>query len=498
MAANSCCLLTNEQMYAADKAAVAAGVPGVTLMENAGAAIFRAIEERHAPCPVAVLAGPGNNGGDGFVVARYLKEAGWPVRLALLGARDSLKGDAAHHAGLWDGEAEALSPAILQGASLVVDALFGAGLSRPLEGAAAQTVEAANRSGEPLIAVDVPSGISGDDGALVGGLAARAELTVTFFRKKPGHLLLPGRERCGEVVLADIGIPDGVLAEIGPRLWENDPALWAERYPWKRPGDHKYAHGHALIAGGAEMTGAGRLASRAALRCGAGLVTVAAPQAARLSYQLASPSVIVAACDEAAEWDELLADRRRNAVLLGPGGGVGAALRGQVTAALGAGKAAVLDADALTSFAGDREALFGTLGGNCVLTPHEGEFARLFPELQGDKLAQARAAAEISGAVVLLKGADSVIAAPDGRAAINGNAPPELATAGSGDVLAGMILAFLAQGVPAFEAACMAAWLHGEAARLFGPGLISEDIAERLPAALTSLQRLLKSAKNPG
>ena len=498
MAGASCCLLTNDQMYAADKAAVEAGVPGVTLMENAGAAVARAIERRYAPCPVAILAGPGNNGGDGFVAARYLKEAGWPVRLALLGNRDSLKGDAAHHAGLWDGEAEPLAPAVLQGAGLIVDALFGAGLSRPLEGAAAETVEAAIASGLPLVAVDVPSGVSGDVGAVVGDLSALATLTVTFFRKKPGHLLLPGRDLCGEVVLADIGTPEHVLDEIAPRLWDNAPELWATHYPWKRAGDHKYDHGHALIAGGSEMTGAGRLASRAALRCGAGLVTVAAPEAARLSYQLASPSVIVAACEDAAQWEALLADRRRNAVLLGPGGGVGAELRAQTMAARSAGKAAVLDADALTSFAEDRDALFAALDETCVLTPHEGEFTRLFPDLAGGKLARARAAAAESGAVVLLKGADSVIAAPDGRAAINGTAPPELATAGTGDVLAGMILAYLAQGAPAFEAACMAAWLHGEAARHFGPGMISEDIAECLPAALKELQRLLKSMKNPG
>ena len=498
MAGDSCCLLTNAESYAADKAAAEAGVPGVTLMENAGAAVAAAIIQRFPPVLVSVLAGPGNNGGDGFVVARHLKRAGWPVRLALLGTRSSLGGDAAQHAELWDGDVEPLSPAVLHGAGLIVDALFGAGLSRPLEGAAAETLRAANASGLPLVAIDVPSGISGDDGSEVGELAAKATLTVTFFRKKPGHLLLPGRDSCGGVVVADIGIPEGVLAQVAPRLWENDPALWGACYPWKRAADHKYDHGHAMIAGGAEMTGAGRLASRGALRCGAGLVTVAAPEAARLAYQLESPSVIVAGCNGLEQWQALLADPRRNAVLLGPGGGVGAELRGQVLAALAAGKKAVLDADALTAFAEERDALLDAIGGSCVLTPHEGEFARLFPAQGGDKLSRARAAARESGAVVLLKGADSVIAAPDGRAVINASAPPELATAGSGDVLAGMILAYLAQEVPAFEAACMAVWLHGEAARRFGPGLISEDIAEGLPAALGLLKRLLQDINNPG
>lgn len=491
-------LLSNDQMYAADKAAAESGVAGVTLMENAGAAVAQAIRDRYAPCAVAVLAGPGNNGGDGFVVARHLKEAGWPVRLALLGARDNLKGDAAHHAGLWDGEAEPLSRDMLVDAGLVVDALFGAGLSRPLEGGVAEVVRAVNESRLPVVAVDVPSGVSGDDGGIVGELAVAATLTVTFFRKKPGHLLLPGRARCGEVVLADIGIPDAVLTEIAPRLWENGPALWGTAYPRRRLGAHKYDYGHALVAGGATVTGAGRLASLAALRCGAGLVTVAAPEAALTVYQLASPSVITAPCDSARAWQELLADRRKNAVLLGPGGGVGEEMRSRVLASLAAGKATVLDADALTSFAEAPQKLSDAIVEDCVLTPHEGEFARLFPELEGDKLSRARAAAARSGAVVLLKGSDSVIAAPDGRAVVNGNAPPELATAGTGDVLAGMILAYLAQGVPSFEAAAMAVWLHGEAAQLFGPGLISEDLTDTLPQAQRTLLQLLEDRKNPG
>ena len=492
-----CCLLSNAQMYAADKAAVEAGVPGVTLMENAGAAVARAILERYPSCPVAILAGPGNNGGDGFVAARYLKEAGWPVRLALLGARDALKGDAAHHAGLWDGDAEPLTPDVLEDAGLVVDALFGAGLTRPLEGAPASLARAVKARGLPVVAVDVPSGVSGDDGSVVGDLAVQAETTVTFFRKKPGHLLLPGKALCGEVVLAAIGTPDSVLEEIAPSLWENAPELWAGSFPQRRPDSHKYDFGHALILGGGEMTGAGRLASLAALRCGAGLVSVAAPAAAGLAYQMTSPSVIVQSCDGPEDWQELLADRRRNAVLLGPGGGVGAALRESVRNALEAGKAAVIDADAITSFAEEPEALFSAISGPCVLTPHEGEFARIFPDLQGSKLERALAAAARSGATVVLKGNDSVIAAPDGRAAINGTAPPELATAGAGDVLAGMVLAYLAQGVPAFEAAAMAAWLHGDAAERFGPGLISEDLPDLLPGALRALSPLLSDIKNP-
>ena len=499
-------VLSVAEMYRADKAAAEQGVPGVALMENAGCAVAEAVRARHRPCPVVVLCGPGNNGGDGFVAARHLAAAGWSVRLALLGARDRLSGDAAHHAGLWDGAVEALDeaavPGLFGGAELVIDALFGAGLSRPLEGAARAAVEAVNAGGLAVAAVDVPSGVSGDSGALMGEIAVRAALTVTFSRKKPGHLLLPGRTLCGEVVVADIGIPETVLTGIGPRTFENGPALWSARYPWRRPDSHKYHFGHALILGGAVMTGAGRLAARAALRVGAGLVTVACTRATLPIYALSAPSIITAPVETEADYQALLADRRKNAVLLGPGNGVGPQTRGRALAALGAGKAAalgagkavVLDADALTSFEARPSDLFEAIEGPCVLTPHEGEFGRLFADRDGDKLVRARAAAALSGAVVLLKGADSVIAAPDGRAAINANAPPELATAGTGDVLAGLIVGLLAQGMTSFDAACAAAWLHGETGAALGPGLIAEDLPEALPGVL---RRLREAAPAP-
>ncbi|WP_448187936.1 NAD(P)H-hydrate dehydratase [Azospirillum sp. sgz301742] len=477
-------LLTVAEMQRADLLAIAGGVPGPVLMENAGAAVAREIRARWAPRPVAVLCGPGNNGGDGFVVARLLAEAGWPVRLGLLGSRAALKGDAAQAARRWAGAVEPLGPSLLDGAPLVVDALFGAGLVRPLDGAARDLVEA--MAGLTVVAVDIPSGVHGDTGAVLGAAPAAA-LTVTFFRKKPGHLLLPGRLRCGETIVADIGIPGAVLDSIAPRQWENGPELWAARYPWPRAESHKYARGHAVVMGGGRMTGAGRLAARAALRAGAGLVTVACPPEAFAIYAAGSPSLIVepAADDEA--FAALLADARKNALLLGPGAGVGVHTRARVLTALDAGRDCVLDADALTSFAGAPADLLDRLNSRCVLTPHEGEFARLF-DVEGDKLARARAAAARCGAVVLLKGADTVIAAPDGRAALNANAPPELATAGAGDVLAGLILGLLAQGMDGFDAACAAAWLHGEAAAQVGPGLIAEDLPDALPAVLRRLR----------
>lgn len=477
-------LLSVAEMYRADALAMAGGVPGPVLMEAAGAAVVRAVRERWSPHPTAVLCGPGNNGGDGFVIARLLLEAGWPVRLALLGTRSALRGDAAVAAARWGGPVEAADPAILDGNPLVIDALFGAGLARPLDGMAKGIVEA--MAGLTVVAVDVPSGVHGDSGRVMG-VAPQAALTVTFFRRKPGHLLLPGRALCGEVIVADIGIPDTVLDAIDPKTLENGPGLWRRRYPWPRLDAHKYARGHAVVLGGGRMTGAARLAARAALRGGAGLVTVACPPESFPIYAAGSPSVIVHPVEDDAAFAALLGDARKNAVLLGPGAGVGDSTRTRVLAALEAGKSCVLDADALTSFAGRPEDLIGRLNGRCLLTPHEGEFARVFP-CEGDKLTRARAAAAQCGAVVLLKGADTVAAAPDGRAVVNTNAPPDLATAGSGDVLAGLALGLVAQGMDAFDAACAAVWLHGEAAKAVGPGLIAEDLPDALPGVLKRLK----------
>ncbi len=498
-----CAVLTVAETYAADAAAEAAGAAGAVLMENAGRAVAEAVRARWQPRPVAVLCGPGNNGGDGFVAARHLAEAGWPVRLALLGERAALKGDAAHHAKAWTGETLALAPAVLEEGALVIDALFGAGLARPLEGPARETILAVAAGAYPVVAVDVPSGLSGDTGQVVGDAVAPADLTVTFFRKKPGHLLLPGRSCCGELLVADIGIPEAVLPGIRPGCFENGPDLWAGAYPWRGPEDHKYRFGHALLVGGDRMTGAARLASRAALRVGAGLVTLACADHLLPLYALSTPSVITAPLAGRGDFRALLADPRKNAVLIGPGNGVSRETRGRALAALAAGKRTVLDADALSVFEANPATLFDAIANSksdaVVLTPHDGEFARVFGDLASgaDRLARARAGAEAIGAVVVLKGGDTVIAAADGRAAINSNAPPELATAGTGDVLAGLVVGLLAQGMPAFEAAAAACWLHGEAARRFGPGLIAEDLSEALPGVLADLKGAVAARKIP-
>jgi NAD(P)H-hydrate epimerase len=485
-------ILTVAEMARADALAIAGGVPGLTLMEAAGEAVARHVRRRWARGLVAVLCGPGNNGGDGFVAARLLQEAGWPVRLALLGERAALRGDAAAAAARWPGEVAGLTPATLDGATLVVDALFGAGLARPLEGMARTVVETVNARRLACLAVDLPSGVQGDTGQVLGA-APQATVTVTFFRRKPAHLLLPGRALAGEVVVADIGIPGAVLDEIQPTQVENTPALWLSRYPWPRLEDHKYRRGHLLIAGGEEMTGAARLAARAARRIGAGLVTLACTHASHPIYAADSAGLITAIVDDDAGFSALLGDKRRNALLIGPGLGVTPQTRQRTLAGLAAGKTCVIDADALTVFAARPQDLFNAARTPSLLTPHVGEFARLFPDLANlpGKLDRARQAARRANMTVLLKGADTVVAAPDGRAAINSNASPTLATGGSGDVLAGMAAGLMAQGLPPFEAASAAAWLHGDAAAAFGPGLIADDLPDQLPAALSRLRGVI-------
>ena len=478
-------LLTPHEMGEADRLTVAGGISGAALMESAGRAVADAVSRRFAPRPLAVLCGPGNNGGDGFVAARILAERVWAVRLALLGDVAGLRGDAAAAAARWLGPVEPLTVAALDGAGLAIDAIFGAGLARPVDGEARAVIEALDRGGAPVVAVDVPSGVDGATGE-VRGAAPRAAVTVTFFRKKPGHLLLPGRIRCGETVLAQIGIPETVLDRMAPQTAENGPGWWLGALP--RPGldSHKYTRGHALVAGGAVMTGAARLGARAAARLGAGLVTVAAPEPVFDVYAAALTGIIVQPVGGLDDFRRLLDDPRRNAALIGPGAGVSGETRDKVLAILAAGRRAVLDADALSAFADDPKALFAAIRSPVVMTPHDGEFARLF-ETAGGKLDRARRAARQSGAVIVLKGADTVIAAPDGRAAVNADAPPDLATAGSGDVLAGMVLGLLSQGMAPFEAAAAAVWLHGAAAARIGAGLVADDLVDGLAPALRDL-----------
>lgn len=480
-------LLTVDQMSAADKAAIAAGIPGVVLMEAAGLGVVEEITRRWQPRQVVVLCGPGNNGGDGFVVARLLAEAEWPVRLACLCDIGDLKGDAAVNAQRWVGSVLPLEPSILSEDILVVDALFGAGLARPLEGPARDVIEAVNDKGLDCVGVDVPSGVDGDTGHVLG-VAPACQVTVTFFRRKPGHMLLPGKDLMGEVKVVDIGIPETVLEDINPQIFANGPGFWGGGYPRRSSTDHKYTHGHAVIVGGADMTGASRLASTASRRIGAGLASIAIPSQSFEAYAAGEPGNILERVDDAAALQELIADPRKNAILVGPGCGVNDRTRSLVLMSLASGKPTVLDADAITVFADDPGTLFTAIGeaGPVLMTPHEGEFRRLFNAIES-KVDSSCEAAKESGAVVLLKGADTVVAAPDGRAVINEGAPPTLATAGSGDVLAGVAVGLLAQGMDVFDAAAAACWMHGRAAAHFGPGLIAEDLAGSLSGVLRDL-----------
>lgn len=489
-------LLNTAEMAEADRLTIASGVAGIELMERAGEAVAAAVaSHQKTGSRVAVIAGPGNNGGDGFVAARILAERGYRTAVLLVGERSRLKGDAALAAKMWPG-AVTDDPGYLATADVLVDALFGAGLDRPIEGAPRALIETMNALTTPVIAVDLPSGINGSSGAVMG-VAVSATQTITFFRKKPGHLLLPGRPYCGTMSIADIGIAESVLERIEPKTFENLPELWRMDLPVPRLTGHKYDRGHAVVVSGPSWsTGAARLAARGALRAGAGLVTIASPREALAINAAASLAVMVRPVDGASELSAFLADRRLNAVAIGPGIGVGENTCALVLAALSGDRGVVLDADAITSFAGDPErlarALLARRDRATILTPHEGEFSRYFWPLDertkvGSKLDRARLAASITGATVLIKGGDTVVAAADGRASIAGNAPAFLATAGAGDVLTGMAAGLLAQGMPAFKAASAAVWLHGEAAAAFGPGLISEDLPETLPRVYRAL-----------
>jgi len=417
------------------------------LMAAAGRAVARAVMRNYTPCRTLVLLGPGNNGGDGKVAARFLSEAGWPVTLAPVATTTAAQ---------------------VAGAGLVIDAVFGAGLSRDISAPVADLLRAARR----LVAIDVPSGVDGATGA-IRGFAPQAELTVTFFRLKPGHLLYPGRGLCGKILLRDIGLPSSVLESIKPQTFRNGPWLWT--LPVRGVTGHKYSSGDVTVLSGT-MPGAARLACAAARRAGAGMVTLLAG-----AMLLPPEAGLIVRADPL---ETLIADDRRKIWVCGPGLGVAQA-GAKLAALIAAGKTILADADALTACTAAPEKLRGV----AVITPHAGEFLRVFGTIGTDKLAAVRAAAAATGAVTVLKGADTIIAAPDGRAAINDNAPPWLATGGTGDVLSGIIAALLAQAMPPFEAACAAVWFHGAAAQTIGPGLIAEDLPPAIPKAMLSLSK---------
>jgi hydroxyethylthiazole kinase-like uncharacterized protein yjeF len=502
-------ILTAAEMRAVEAAAISGGAAtGLGLMERAGRGVVDATlhwrpDLATRPHRAVVLCGPGANGGDGFVIARLLAQRGWEVAAAAFGPPARAGTDAAEMRRRWSEIGVVRDPGAVSsagaGADLLIDAGFGTGLTRPVPDVARDALAA--WTGEGIVAVDAPSGLCLDSGRARGAVRA-ADLTVTFHRAKRGHFLDEGPALCGRLAVVDIGL-EPVAGACGPRpatLASPDVARLA-----KRVSQHKYDHGHLLVlGGGVARGGAARLAARAALRVGAGLVTLGCPGAALIENAARLDAVMIRRVDDADDLRALLEDARIATVVLGPGLGVGDRTRALVEVALASEIAVVLDADALTSFAEAPGALFAALrGARAVLTPHGGEFWRLFPaqaaayarETRAGPLASridmAEGAAKLSGAVVLLKGADTIIAAPDGgvvvNAAVHDRAAPWLATAGSGDVLAGLIGGLMARGFAPMAAAETGAWVHVEAARTFGAGLIAEDLPEAIPGVLRAL-----------
>ncbi|WP_427023213.1 NAD(P)H-hydrate dehydratase [Aureimonas ureilytica] len=459
------------------------------LIAAAGRAVADAMLARFANSRrVAVLVGKGNNGKDALAAVEHLRESGWGANVF---------------------EGESLGAFEATDCDLILDGLLGAGLDRDVEGVEALAIDRATASRLPVVSIDVPSGVDGRTGQ-VRGQALRADLTVTFVRRKPGHLLLPGRDLCGEILVAELPMPSGAIeaaTEDAPPIFANEPPLWRRYAAAPLSAHHKYDRGHAVVfSGGMARTGAARLAAMAALRGGAGLVTLLSPASALLVNAHHLTGIMLKRC-EGNDLPGLLEDKRWNAFVLGPGFGIGERAREMAGEVLSAGRRLVLDADGLTSFKDEPETLFQAAEAArveevaLVLTPHSGEFARLFPDLASDKalskVDQARLASRRANAIMVLKGADTVIAAPDGRAAINATGTPWLATAGTGDVLTGLIAAQLAQGLPTFEATCLGVWMHGRAAETFGPGLISEDLPNCLPAVHRELGEIAKAESTP-
>lgn len=480
-------IITPAEMAEAERAVFAGGTNSFEVMQTAGRAVARHLHTAFPDGRVRVLCGPGGNGGDGLVAADWLSGQGRKVDVYLMGRRGDLSGDTARAAALWSGDIQPLEDAIGARAQVTLDALFGGGLSRPLEGAAAAL------AGESChtVSVDVPSGVDGATGRPLGP-CFQADLTVTFAALRPAHVLEPGRHHCGQIEVTDIGVP------ITAPVRHNTPDDWIDHLPIPAGVMHKHARGRlAVVTGGPGETGAARLAARAGLRGGAGLVTLLCPPSALLVIASHITAEMVRRVEDADALASAISETA-DTVIIGPAAGVSDATREKVLAVLGSPAGAVLDADALSVFADAPEDLFGALRPSDVMTPHPGEFARLFGDLlevSANRIEAARTAAERAGAVVLLKGADTVIAAPDGRAGVNIHATPWLATAGAGDVLAGLIGAQLCQGMPAFEAACAGAWMHGDAAQRFGPGLIATDIAGQMPAVFDGL--MLAHGKGP-
>jgi ADP-dependent NAD(P)H-hydrate dehydratase / NAD(P)H-hydrate epimerase len=488
---SDCAVLTPAEMAQADALTIASGIAGLWLMENAGHAVKSTILRQYPEiCRAIVLCGPGNNGGDGYVVARLLLALGIETIVHRSGLPKA-GSDAGVAAEAWEGQILPLTKIDPRPGDIIIDAFYGAGFRGRLEGAEARAIDLVNVSGLPVVAIDLPSGLPGLTGKSEGPVI-RAEHTVTFFRKKPAHLLYPGRALCGEVHVADIGISSQVLEDIRPGLSENTPSLFVPAWPQPPADIHKYRKGHAgVFSGGVRSTGAARLAAMAAGRVGAGAVTVFSPPDAIIVHASHLTSAMLKTAGSKEEISALLDDDRLTSLVIGPGFGRYEWLR-EVTGHVlksSAPRGVILDADIFSAFIQRPTDLFAAIAASpchTVLTPHQGEFERMFPDIAASDLSKVEmgcAAAKRAAAVIVYKGPDTVIAAPDGRAAINTNGGPELATAGSGDVLAGVICGLLAQGMPPFEAACAGVYIHGQAGLRCGSGLIAEDLVAAIDFA---------------
>lgn len=464
-----------------DSAALRSGALLSNLLWAAAQAVAAQVMLRWPHGRILVLCGKGLNGADGFLCAELLRRQGRQVDVLSFFPDEALSSPTAWAQEQCKSQRVKLCDLSLSSYQLLIDGLLGAGLNRPLDAQTCALLKRVEQAQLPVCAIDLPSGLNGQTGQVMGG-ALKADCTVSFERFKPAHALLPGRVYCGDILLSDVGLPASAYDQVSVDTWINVPQVWSAFFPWPSLSSHKYCRGHALIIGGARLSGASRLAARAAQRVGTGLVTLQVPASVWRVCAAALESVMVTPIE-----DDFAADPRVSALLCGPGAGLNDQTRLRVLHLLATGKPTVLDADALSVFKGRPQQLWCAIEQTCVLTPHEGEFARLFDFDMPGKLERARAAAIQCGAVVVLKGADTVIAAPDGRCCINVCAPPFLATAGSGDVLAGLITGLLAQGMPAFEAAAAAVWIHAQAALLHGPGLIPEDILAGVPYVLGRL-----------
>lgn len=493
-------LLTAKDIYAADQAAAQRGTTPFALMERAGQSLTHALLQRYPRSKVLVICGPGNNGGDGFVVARLLAERGWQVTVSTENGSAPSKGPAAKQAQRWTKPLvafESLTTAVLQQYDLLIDAGFGVGLSRPLTAAWQDCIIRLRESQRPIIAIDLPTGLA-DDGRCWVEPPVQAQLTLTLFRKKLAHVLAPGRHYCGEVLVCDLGLDASYLPQ-PPVFYENGPGLWSLYWQQTRPQatTHKYQRGHVLVFGGPQLPGAACLAALAAARSGAGMVTLLTDKQTWPVYAAQMRAIMVRCLEPAHGLEPWLADPKNNTWVLGPGAISVAELSTYIKQLLAAKKPCVLDAEALSVMASQWPEFQSELGPHCVLTPHEGEFWRLFPHLAQDtiqtRLQRVQQAARESQATIVLKGAETLIAAPDGRVIINHVASPYLATAGSGDVLSGIIATFLAQDVPALIAAAMAVWLHGRAGEIAGVGLMADDLPQALVAAQQMLDEQLSS-----